>query len=337
MQNENVAKEISIDQFTEAVAEELVNKLTDEEKERITVEVQRVNKNNGVIRHGLIIRDSLSPIAPTIYTEQFYEERETGVRIDECAAKIMKVYRNCRLNMPDGAMNFLENFDETAERIIPKMINADKNEKFLEEVPHVMIGDLAVIFQIRVDTLFEEGTGTITINNQMAGKWDKNAYDLLRTARENIHEENLLSIRSMYTVLREMMLRPGRDESNAIAEAVLESMEDEKAPKMFVLTSKAGVNGAVGLMEDDILADFADKMASDLYILPSSIHELIIVPTSEAGDRTEELLSMVKEVNATQVQKEDFLSDNVYSFKRKERALCFALTGEQISLQTAIA
>ena len=76
------------------------------------------------------------------------------------------------------------------------------------------------------------------------------------------------------------------------------------------------MNGASVMLYKDPLRDFANYMGHDLYILPSSIHEVILIPAYD-HDSYDELTSMVKEVNSTQLSKEEILSDHVYFYSRE--------------------
>lgn len=85
---------------------------------------------------------------------------------------------------------------------------------------------------------------------------------------------------------------------------------------LYVLTNSSRVNGAACILYDNLLKKFANDVHSDLYILPSSVHEVIIVPKKNAFDKSE-LADMVREVNEQGVSQDEILSDNVYEYNRK--------------------
>ena len=88
---------------------------------------------------------------------------------------------------------------------------------------------------------------------------------------------------------------------------------------MFVLTNDTKVNGAAAILNDDIRQEIAEKVG-DFYMLPSSIHETLIIP-KDAGMEFKELEQMVQEVNQTQVAPGERLSDHVYEYDAKEHEL----------------
>ena len=325
-------EKMTMDHFAEALADRLRARFSG--NEQISVDVNEVRKNNGVILHGITIRDSSMTVAPTFYAEHFWQEYLSEDDEKKCAEEILKLYKESIKNVQDCPSDFLQDFEQVADRIFPKLINAERNKDLLREAPHAEIGDLAVVFQIHVDDMVNLGTvGTVTITNQIAGNWNKSADSLLKVALKNLHDEKKTRICSMLSVLREFMI--GSMEDGNVVEDMPPMFQDEESSPLFVMTNKEKINGAIGLVESDILAEFADRMASDLYILPSSVHELILLPRKKADGKVNDLAAMVREVNATQVSREDFLSDNVYAFTRKDKSVFNALTGERLELKVS--
>ena len=91
---------------------------------------------------------------------------------------------------------------------------------------------------------------------------------------------------------------------------------------MYVVTNKSGINGASSMLYEDKLFELATKLDSDLYIMPSSIHETICVSTSMGNP--EELAAMVAEVNMTNVELNERLSNQVYFYDKDLRKLTMA-------------
>ena len=94
----------------------------------------------------------------------------------------------------------------------------------------------------------------------------------------------------------------------------------EEVGGMYVLTNSTGSLGAAALFYPDVKEKAAELLGSDYYILPSSTHEVILVPDT-AGINPKELCEMVKQANRTVVDEKDILSDNVYHYSRDERRL----------------
>ena len=329
----DIKENISINEFVEDLSSAVLERLPKTERENITVTVQEIRKNNGVILHGLIIRDSSKDLSPTIYVEKFYEQFMNGTGINECASEILEVYTQSMKSVLTCPVDFIMNYEHTADYIFPKLVNAGKNQELLDDLPHAGFGDLAVIFLIRLENMIAEGVGTVVINNQMAENWGKSTEELLNVALNNMRRNNDVSIRNIFSVLSELIPRTNTEDLDT--DMIRDCFEEESSPKMYVMTNSQRINGAVSMVDSDSLSEFADSIDSDLYIIPSSIHELILVPHLNTENRANDLAAMVREVNATQVAGEDFLSDNVYEFSRKSRSVCNALTGERLELKVS--
>ena len=84
---------------------------------------------------------------------------------------------------------------------------------------------------------------------------------------------------------------------------------------MYVMTNTRGINGAACLLYKNALARFAQKLKQDLFLLPSSVHEVILVPKSDILKK-EDLSEMVREINKTEVSPKEVHSDTVYVYDR---------------------
>ena len=91
---------------------------------------------------------------------------------------------------------------------------------------------------------------------------------------------------------------------------------------MYVLTNKICINGATVLLYKDVLNELSVLLDSDLYLLPSSVHEIIAIPY-ENPQQQFHLEEMVQEINRTQVSPEEVLSDHVYVFRRNSQDVVY--------------
>lgn len=90
---------------------------------------------------------------------------------------------------------------------------------------------------------------------------------------------------------------------------------------MYVLSNKNGVEEAACMLYSDVIRDFSDMIDGKLYIIPSSIHELLLLPTMDTKE-SEEVKNMIKEVNDIQVSLEEILPYSVYYYNREEDKIC---------------
>ncbi|MEE0686947.1 MAG: DUF5688 family protein [Lachnospiraceae bacterium] len=275
------------------------------------VSVQEVKKNNGLVLTGLTILKKDCNIAPTIYLNQAFEQYQEGRSMESICRELIRVYEEHKVQT-DFDVSAVTDFAKVQNRICYKLINAEKNEELIADAPHVMLEDLAVIFYILVSQ-DSEGTGTITIRNNMLSFWDVDTNTLYELALINTQRLFRGSVQSMASVMTEILSHKLDEES---AQEFYDMMvgEDDMIP-MYICTNTIKLNGAGVILYQGLLQEFADRVGSDFYILPSSIHETLLIPAN--GDmELEYLRDMVRTVNRTEVAPDEILSDSVYYYNR---------------------
>lgn len=282
--------------------------------------LREVTKNNGTILTGLTIRENSENIAPTIYVESMYEDYLDGAGLEELTERIMDTYQNNKLPN-DFSVDFFNDFAQIKDRIMMKVINADRNEQMLAETPHYTFGDLAAIFQVQMDSV-EFGSAVVTVKDEHMKMWGVDTGTLMKHAKENLETKQPPYIMSMAQVIAEMMDIPP------------EEMFDANQPAMYVMCNESKINGAAAMVFTEKLDEFAVEHGANLYVLPSSIHEIIIIPDNLNSIDKNVLESMVRDVNATQVSAEEFLSNNVYYYNRDDKCLFIAETMEPCVLHS---
>ena len=275
------------------------------------VSVQEVKKNNGLVLTGLTILKKDCNIAPTIYLNQAFEQYQEGRTLESICREFIRVYEEHKVQA-DFDVSCVTDFSKVQNRICYKLINAEKNEELLADAPHVMLEDLAVIVYILVSK-DSEGTGTITIRNNMLSFWHVDTDTLYEMALINTQRLFRGSVQSMASVMTEILSHKLDEES---AQEFYDMMvgEDDMIP-MYVCTNTAKLNGAGVILYQGLLQEFADRVGFDFYILPSSIHETLLIPANGDMD-VENLRDMVRIVNRTEVAPDEILSDSVYRYNR---------------------
>lgn len=293
------------------------------EKEKINVELSlnSVTKNNGTEFHALTIRTEGSNIAANIYLDDSFERYVEGEDLDHL---VKQIYRSVAesLVIPYEFTTVgkdLMDFDYAKDKIIMVAVNAEKNKELLADVPYQLKEDLALIYKVKLETNNEE-MATVTIHNNLLKTWGATKEEIHELAMKNTRELLPVTIQSIDEVMRELFARDGMPKE--IAEAMFTEMPADQ--QMYVISNKPKVNGAASIFYEDELAKLAEKLGTDLYILPSSVHECIAI--SEKMSTPDLLVHMVQEVNGTQVAADEQLSDHVYRFDAKERKLSLADT-----------
>lgn len=276
----------------------------------VSVEIKEVTKNNGVILQGLVINSKEESLSPTIYLNGFYEDLKDGRPFSDIVCAIADIYQDNRIA---GKINldFFADYNAVKGRIFIKVINYEKNKKLLEELPHKRFLDLAVVCYYAYMNDFL-GKGSIQIEIDHLDKWGISEETLFQDAERNTAMNLGAEIKGMDEVIKDML----RESFGCGAGQLVEMAEQAKreAP-MYVMTLKGRYFGAACIYNRELLQKFAEVHSANFYILPSSIHELILLP-DDGREEVKALKSMVEEVNADHVAPEEQLSDNVYYFDR---------------------
>ena len=304
-----------VEQVKEQIQDFLPEKFAD-----ATVSVHQVVKNNDCVLDGLTIRTEESNISPTVYLNPYFEQIQDGAEMDDVLGQIAAIYQAHYIDH-DMDVSAVTDFDNVKDKIVCKLINEEANRQFLEDKPYTKVEDLAAVYQILMDKN-AESTATITITDNLMDRYGITLEDLNEQALLNMDVLQPYSFKGMSETIIEMMAGDiARDNGMDILEAreMASQMIPDVPDTMFVLTNDTKVNGAAAILNDDIRQEIADKVG-DFYVLPSSIHETLIIP-KDAGMELRDLEQMVQEVNQTQVAPQERLSDHVYEYDAKEHEL----------------
>ncbi len=265
------------------------------------VSLQVVHKNNLELT-GIVIRSIESNISPTIYLDSFYSQYESGEGMSEILQKIAEVRVNHELE-DNFDVECITNWERCRERIIPRIVGIEGNEALLKERVHKIIADLAITYCILLEESYSDGAMTVSVTKQLMNNWGLMVEELHEAAINNMPSLVPSTFRSMAEVMRDML---------AMSDEEYEMLPMSSDEQMFVLTNELKLNGAAAILDTDLMLAIFEKIG-EFYILPSSIHEVLIVPKS-SNIHVKELKAMVKEVNDTQVSPEDRLSYSIYSY-----------------------
>lgn len=273
------------------------------------ITINHVIKNNGCEMDGLVIMEKGKDIAPTIYLDSFYELYTNGENIKNIIRQIEVIYEQNKNNVTFD-VNILKHFDTIKDKIVYKVVNYRSNEKLLEQVPHKRILDLAVVFYCLLDNEYGRSATALIYNNNLKN-WNVTIDDVYKAALKNTPDLLHSKISSMAALFEKCGVNVDGEEVD---------LKDYVPSDKYVLTNESKLNGAACILYENVLYDFAQKLGADLYILPSSVHEVILLPKLSMFEK-DELVNMVKEVNTEGVAADEVLSDHVYEYNRTERLI----------------
>lgn len=282
-------------EFLEAVETGLRTRLG----ETIQIDAQELLKNN-VRREVMVIRVGQERATPCIPIESLYAMYQLGEPLEEIIDKVVAIVQD-NSNIKEIEINRIQEWDYVKELVEARIIGTENNKEFLADLPHREFLDCSIIYYLNVNSwVVGEYQASMKITNQNMNMWGVTEEELDQCARANYLKKEI-RFQSMQEVLAELL---GNE-----AEA---GLEDGNKP-MYVLSNKERQYGAVVVRDEETLQSVYKKLKGDYYILPSSVHELILVPSIIEMD-AKELKEMVVSINDADVSADEVLSNSVYYY-----------------------
>lgn len=290
--------------FKEQFVENLKESLYERGMEDVQMREAHVDKLNGGY-DAVTITPGDSNIGVTLNIDNFYKAFENGADMSEVVSKATEVAINGMENTPQLDVASLTDYDQMKDKLVMEVVSAEANAEMLKNVPHQNMEVMAVVYRFVIES-DENGRASILATNNMLEAMGVTPEQLHADAMENAPQIRPAQITGMSEVIAEMM---GREEAEMMGIVPV----DPKDEQMFVATVSDKVMGAGVLAYQDFMDQAADRIGGSFYILPSSRHEVLLVPDNGQMSLSD-LESMVREVNATQVAPEDKLTDSVYHY-----------------------
>lgn len=312
------------------------------------VRLHSATKNNGICLWAIVIKEANKMVAPTIYLEEYYEKYVTSIcDIRTIADDIIECFYKHKDDI-EFDIEYFKDYDKIKSDIRCKIVNTKKNEKLLNKIPHIDFLDLSIVFYC-VFSENAENTQTCLIYNSHLTMWSIGPNDLYKIAVENTMKFNKYEIKPIGDIINELIdskktyeltgksceqevrknerletkktegYDDGKTEEEQLRNVLIKEINESEFP-MFVLTNKRRLFGAVCILYKDLLKKIAEILDNDFYILPSSIHEIILVPY-KSNESSEMYKNIVADVNMHEVFREEVLSDNVYQYCRSEEQI----------------
>lgn len=278
------------------------------------VQITTNPKLNGTEKTGLSISRTQEPqqVMPIIYLEECFERYLQEKEFSECVEEICVVYKHQKENEEKimAELESIENmnrWEKVQNKVYPMLVSAKENEDLKEKYFYQEYLDFLVLYIIRVT---EVGIGSIKITKQMVKSWKVSEYEIHHQAVENLKTDGY-RVRSLNSVVKENLLGITEDTEEEI----------EEAEPMYVLTNQIKYFGAAGIF---LCAEMFQKIVGkqNFYILPSSVHELILIKDIDGYDM-ETLSTMVRNVNEEQVTEDERLSNHAYYYDWRQNRIIY--------------
>jgi len=278
----------------------LMQSLCDALGSDISVQLGERDLNNGLKQDTFIIRDCHFNIAPSIYINPYYSRYQSGMNLEDICSDILNAYYNAAPSTDFDVDAFFD-FETAKEHICMRLINYELNKERLNTSPHIRYLDLAITFVYLTDQ-FDDQYASITIQHSHLEHWQITTDELYRIARRQMPQILPPHFDTIEHVLK-----------NSPYE-LPQTYTFEDCP-MLVLSNSKSSFGATSILYPGLLKQLAERYRSDLLLIPSSIHEVLILPLDEYPPSVY-IDGMIRDINALELQDTDVLSDHAYYYYR---------------------
>ncbi len=280
----------------EAMQQQILEALSKRLGNIFHISVQRVFKTNREL-DALMISQDKENIVPTIYLDPFYRELEDGTPVDDVCNMILERFFSARSEEWPFDLGFLRDLNSVRNRLYVQLINRHSNERLLHDIPHsLFLDDFAVTVRCIVG---EQGDcrASFLVHNNNLDIWQTDAQTILSDAVRNTRRMLGVELMSMGEFFQKMV----------------PEIPAEPSP-LWILTNRKKLAGASTVLFDDILKDFAAEHGN-FYVIFSSIHELLLIPTPDDSN-IDEITKMNQQVNEEQVGIEEVLGTKAYYYSK---------------------
>lgn len=283
---------MTFEEFCGEIADNISNYLPEHNIE--TIRIEKITKNNGVECTGIVILLAGESVAPNIYLDYYFMIYKQGRSLDDILTMISEEYLRAKATVDNSDFNV--DIDDIKDNAVLKLVNYERNKEKLAECPYIPYLDLAITFRFLVK-LDDCGVASALITNKDLIKMGITKEELYQLAMDNTRRLFPEKLRCM-------------DEFIPNMEQICPNEEDRN--KLYVLTNESGINGATSMLYEGVIKNFSKEVNRSVFIMPSSIHEIILICCDEV--EKDRLKSLVKEVNKYIVSEIEYLSDNVYVY-----------------------
>ena len=290
---------MQLNEFAEQVLAGVREKATGD----FSVGTTTIHKNNGTAFVGITTSGTEDQAQPVVYLDGYYNMFiHSLLSLKEVSDTVYDVIMEHMNYVPDVKITDLMNWNQMKSKICVKLINAEQNRELLTDMPHRFYLDFAVVYYIKISECGDE-LETMDVKNKYLDMWGISEEELYRTGMENMEISNQVFFKNMKEVLP-LWLQKGV----------------EPPFPMYVLTNTSRHYGASVLLLKKELLKISQSLGN-MIILPGSLHELIVLPENQYTGDCEACVEMVRDVNASVVLPEDYLSNHVYTYSRDTQEL----------------
>ena len=300
------------DEFIKMIKDEILECMPEEFRD-YTVRIDEVNKSGDVRLHGLCLIKGNNGAAPILYLEPYFEMYREGMNKEELLGVIADKYYDIVRNAPNIVIPDMS-FENTKDNLRVRLVYNKTNRNYLVDHVHcdAGCGYSLVAYADLSNRLFDGAI--VNIRKDMLEPYGLDENEVIKAAMEGSIKNCPARLSYIEDSLMSMMA--GGEKEN-----LLDLDRIDLSRGVLVLTTEDNFAGAATLFYPGVKEKIAKLMDWDYFILPSSVHEVLMIP-ADGRFSAKELAMMVKAVNSNEVSKEDQLGNRVLFYDRENSELC---------------
>ena len=274
-----------------------------------------------LLRNNSLVRDSLfletpegAPVGPAPvlwdYYKQYQEGASPGMLVNDmvgiCEDKVHRLQINVQI---------LKEFAKMRGKICARLISRERNEQLLDRVPHRAFLDLEIVYYVFFPEI-STGVMSMRIEKEHLQMWGVTEEEIWQAAMENMPGLLPPRVHKMQDLLEQMAGTELYFHLKEEEKKVVGMVKAQQRMPLFMMTNSRGFHGASVLLYNGLLEQCARKFPGDVFVIPSSVHEVLLLPAEDTWS-VQEMNEMIRCVNRTEVEPEEILSDHVYIYRKK--------------------
>lgn len=270
------------------------------------VTLSEVVKQNDQQLTGLHLFDPDSRLSPVIYLDNFYERYHSGENVDSLVHEVADTMSDLFDHaMPpidvDQVAETVSDYSKVKGALSIHLCDTELNAHRLQDLVHHEISDYSMTYHIQ----FPDMEGSVPVRPAMLASWGITAEQLQADALAAQRESQTPVLTDLNAMMMSQLFDGSAPDNLLTSDAEIVPADMGVPFTMYVLTNESGYYGASALVQEDLLAQIGERFGADYYILPSSIHELILIPHTSDEISIDALSGMVSEVNESEVSAND--------------------------------
>lgn len=268
---------------------------------------EQISKLQGESYEGFTVRSEGSMTGVVLNMEAMYERLEAGTDYNQILSDMLDIVDDNSTSVSHGIVDFLSDYSQVKENLTVDLVGQAQNEDRLSDIPHYDMEDLSLIYRVDVSDRVQNdgGRATVLVTNQMLERYGITPEQLHQDALENTSRKEPLIITSLGNVLLGLI---GKDIDIGKA----------RNSGLYVSSNLSMMYGAATIAYPDFAEKAAKQLEGDFFILPSSVHEVLLLKDDGRID-FRDLEEMVSDINVAQVAPEERLSNRVYHYDSREK------------------